>query len=101
MALEAIVVNVEKGLEDLIPVFMAQRKADQSAIATALPQRDFEALRKIGHGMEGAGTSYGFERISELGEQLTKAARAGDIAALSAIKSALDDFMSRLVVNYM
>jgi histidine phosphotransfer protein HptB len=101
VAAEAIIVNVEKDLEDLIPLFLARRKADQSGIAAALSRRDFEALRKIGHNMNGAGASYGFERISELGEQLTKAARAGDVAALGEIKNAFDDYMRRLVVNYM
>jgi hypothetical protein len=80
---------------------MAQRQAEQAAIADALLSRNFEALRKIGHNMNGAGASYGFDRISDLGEHLNQAARAGDVAAIGAIKQAFDDYMARLVVKYM
>jgi HPt (histidine-containing phosphotransfer) domain-containing protein len=99
VAAEPIIVTVDRDLQDLIPLFMAQRQADQAAIADALLSRNFEALRKIGHNMNGAGASYGFERISDLGERLTQAARAGDVAAIDEIKHAFDDYMERLVVK--
>ena len=100
MSADAIVVTVERGLQDLIPAFLAQRQADQAAIVAALPLRNFEALRRTGHGMAGAGASYGFERISDLGERLVLAARAGDVAALEVLQREFDDYMTRLVVKY-
>ena len=78
MAVEPIVVHVESGLEDLIPLFLQQRKTDQANLAQSLPARDFERIRRIGHGMAGAGASYGFDFVSELGQRLEIAARAGD-----------------------
>ena len=101
MAAEPIIITVERDLEDLIPLFMAQRQAEQAAIADALLSRNFEALRKIGHNVNGAGASYGFDRISELGERLNQAARAGDVTAIGEIRQAFDDYMARLVVKYM
>ena len=98
---EPIVITVGRDMEDLVPIFLAQRKTDQAAIAAALPLRNFEALRKTGHGMTGAGSSYGFTQISDLGERLVLAARAGDVATLRLIEAELDDYMTRLVVKYM
>ena len=101
MAAEPIVVTVERDLEDLLPVFLEQRRNDLATIARALPARDFEVIRKAGHGMAGAGTSYGFEILSELGQRIVEAARAGDMPQLQRLHQAFADVMSRLVVKIL
>jgi histidine phosphotransfer protein HptB len=101
VAAEPIVVMVERDLEDLVPLFLAQRKADQDTLARALPLGDFEAIRRAAHGMVGAGTSYGFEQLSKLGQLIVDAGRAGDVPALQQLKLDLDDYLARLVVKYM
>ncbi len=101
MALEPIVVTVDADMADLVPLFLTQRKADQKAVAAAIAARDFDAIRKIGHAMAGAGTSYGFEALSLLGDRLGHAARVADVAALEALRREFDDYMARLNVNYL
>jgi len=101
MANESIIVLVEHDLKDLIPLFLAQRKSDQAAIADALTRRDFECLRKTGHGMTGAGASYGFDHLSVLGERLEQAARAADSAAIDRLRLEIDDYMARVIVKYV
>ncbi len=101
MALEPIVISVESDMADLVPLFLNQRRLDQAAVAAAIAARDFEAVRRIGHAMAGAGTSYGFAALSLLGERLGQAARAGDVAGLEALRCDFDDYMSRLIVKYM
>lgn len=101
MALEPIVVNVNQDMADLVPLFLSQRKADQTAMAQALPARDFERLRKIGHAMAGAGASYGFDALSALGDRVVLAARAADVTTLAQLKGELDDYMARLFVKYL
>lgn len=98
---EPIMVTLDRELEDLLPLFMAQRKADLQALQAALSIGDFATIRKVGHGMSGAGASYGLDRFSALGEQLVEAARAGNAAVLSRVKDELDDYMSRLIVKFM
>jgi HPt (histidine-containing phosphotransfer) domain-containing protein len=98
---EPILVTVDRDLEDLVPLFLEQRKADLAALAAALPAHDFEAMRRIGHGMAGAGASYGFDYLSEVGARIVTAAHASDIAGLEQARQALHDYMRRLVVKFM
>ena len=51
--------------------------------------------------MAGAGASYGFDALTDLGERLVSAARAGDVATLLAIQQAIDDYLARVVVKYV
>jgi len=101
MLSEPIVVIVSRDLEDLLPLFMQQRKADQAAIAAAVAAADFAALRRVGHGMVGSGASYGFDALSSLGERFVSAARAGDLSAIGALQREFDDYLSRLVVKFL
>ena len=96
---EPIVVTVARGIADLVPLFLEQRKADQVAIAVALRRRDLKTLREVGHAMASAGASYGFDRVSELGGCLVQAARAANMALLEMLHEEFTDYMARLVVK--
>lgn len=98
---EPIEVVVDRNLQDLVPLFLAQRKADQAAMVKALAVEDFLALRKVGHGMAGSGSSYGFDALTDLGERIVVAARAVDLPALVKLKLQFDDYMARLVVKFV
>lgn len=98
---DLIVVEVERGLEDLVPLFLEQRRRDQIEITQALTRGDFEALRKIGHGMAGAGGGYGFEAISSMGEAIEAAAHARDATALAGLGRSLTIYMKRVSVKYV
>jgi HPt (histidine-containing phosphotransfer) domain-containing protein len=100
VALEQIVVKVDPDLRDLVPLFLAQRKSDQGNLQRLLDTGDFEAVRRIGHAMVGAGASYGFEFLSKLGEQMETAARAADAGTLARLKREFDDYLARIVVKY-
>ena len=101
MSNEPLLVFVEPDLQDLIPIFFEQRCKDQAAIAHALQVGDFEALRKIGHGMTGGGRSYGFSAITEIGEAMERASGAHDLEELRRLSAQLADYMSRLTVKYL
>ncbi len=98
---EPIVVEVERELEDLVPLFMEQRRKDQVAFTQALARGDFETLRMIGHGMAGAGRGYGFDAISDMGEAMEQAAHASDTAKLNKLGRLLIDYMERVTVTYV
>lgn len=93
-------VTVEKDLEDLIPVFLGNRRKEVETLRSALAAGDFEQLRQLGHRMRGVGNSYGFERVSVLGKEIEDGARGGDKAAIESHIAAYADYLSRLQVTY-
>ena len=95
-----IKVKVAKDLEDLIPVFMSNRRKELDTLRVALAASDFEQLRQLGHRMKGVGNSYGFEYVSELGNTVEKGARSGDRASLEACIKDYGDYLSKVEVIY-
>ena len=96
----AYTVVVGKDLEDLVPVFMSNRKKEVETLRAALAALDFEQLRLLGHRMKGVGNSYGFSKVSELGKSIEDGARSEDSAALDAIIIDYADYLARVKVVY-
>jgi len=93
-------VIVAKDLEDLIPVFMGNRRKEVDALRAALAAADFEQLRQLGHRMRGVGTSYGFERVSAFGERIESGARGGDRAAIENCIAEYREYLARVQISY-
>jgi HPt (histidine-containing phosphotransfer) domain-containing protein len=100
MSEDAYKVKVAKDLEDLIPVFLSNRKKELDTLRGALAAADFEQLRQVGHRMRGVGNSYGFERVSVLGKHIEDGARSGDKASLQAHIEDYSDYLSKVQVAY-
>lgn len=93
---EKIIVQTDPDLADLIPGFLNNRVTDVASIRTLLGERDFDAIRLLGHSMKGAGGGYGFDKITELGDQIEVAALAADSAAIATANDELADYLSRV-----
>lgn len=100
MEQQAYLVVVAKDLEDLIPVFMSNRKKELDALRVALAAADFEQLRQLGHRMKGVGNSYGFAQVSEIGKHVEDGARSGDRAALELTIAQYSDFLAKVQITY-
>jgi HPt (histidine-containing phosphotransfer) domain-containing protein len=97
---KAYLVTVQKDLEDLIPVFMSNRKKELDTLRVALAAADFEQLRQLGHRMKGVGNSYGFSRVSDIGKDVEDGARSGDHALLESAIVKYADFLSKVQITY-
>ena len=93
-------VIVARDLEDLIPVFMSNRRKELDALRVALAAADFEQLRQLGHRMKGVGNSYGFARVSDLGKHIEDGARSGDRASLGATITSYGEYLAKVQVAY-
>ena len=93
-------VTVDRGIEDLIPVFLANRQKEVDTLRVALAAADFEQLRQLGHRMKGVGNSYGFARVSTIGQVIEDGARSGDRATLQASISEYHDYLSKVQIAY-
>ena len=97
---KSYLVTVAKDLEDLIPVFMSNRKKELDALRVALASADFEQLRQLGHRMKGVGNSYGFAQVSDIGKHVEDGARSGDRALLESAIAKYTDFLSKVQIAY-
>jgi HPt (histidine-containing phosphotransfer) domain-containing protein len=97
---DAYKVKVAKDLEDLIPVFMSNRRKELDTLRVALAAADWEQLRQLGHRMRGVGNSYGFERISVIGKHVEDGARSGDKALLEAQIAEYGDYLAKVEIAY-
>jgi CheY-like chemotaxis protein len=74
--------------------FLARRRAEIAPLREALALGDFATVRSIAHNLKGVGASFGFPRISELGEDLEESARASDAVQAGAQVDALERFLA-------
>lgn len=100
MAESQYTVTVAKDLEDLIPVFLANRRKELDALRSAASAADYEQLRQIGHRMKGVGNSYGFEYVSTLGKQIEDACKAQDAAAVQERIASYAEYLEKVQITY-
>src|SRR4030042_2427900 len=91
-----IIVHVDPDIADLIPGFLENRRKDIKTIAEALTQGDFETIQILGHSMKGAGGSYGFDAITDIGKSLEQAAMAKDSGGIKQMVQELSAYLDRV-----
>ena len=100
MSEEKITVTIDADLEDLIPGFLENRKADLSNLQACLDNSDFDSIKSTGHSLKGVGGGYGFDRISEIGAELEQAGLNQDGSKVSELLAAYTDYLNRLEIVY-
>lgn len=97
---EKIIVHVDPDIADLIPGFLENRHKDIKTMGEAVTKGDFEAIRILGHSMKGAGGSYGFDTITDIGKSLEQAAIAKDSGVIKKSVQELSAYLDRIEVVY-
>jgi HPt (histidine-containing phosphotransfer) domain-containing protein len=97
---EKIIVHVDPEIADLIPGFLENRRKDTQTMGDALTQGDFETIMFLGHSMKGAGGSYGFDAITDIGKSLEQAAKDKDAEGIERSLQELSVYLDRLEVVY-
>jgi HPt (histidine-containing phosphotransfer) domain-containing protein len=97
---EKIIVHVDPEIADLIPGFLENRHKDTETMDEALKQGDFETIQILGHSMKGAGGSYGFDAITDIGKSLEQAAKDKDAGGIQKLVQELAAYLDRVEVLY-
>ena len=89
--------RIAKEIQQRRPQFLEHRRHDLDAMRQAAAQKDYEAIRTMGHRIKGVAGSHGFPDIGAVGQRLEESARSrdfvsiqGQIAQLAAILNQLD-----------
>jgi PAS domain S-box-containing protein len=97
---DTIVVRANPKFTDLIPGFLQNRRHDVIAMLDALDRSDYETVGSLGHGMKGAGGSWGFQGITDIGAALEQAAESADDETSRKWVGELSRYLERVEVVY-
>jgi CheY-like chemotaxis protein/HPt (histidine-containing phosphotransfer) domain-containing protein len=95
---DTIPVRANPKFADLMPGFLQNRRQDVIAMLDALERGDFQTVESLGHGMKGAGGSYGFQAITDFGAALEQAAESADIDASRKWVGELSRYLDRVEI---
>jgi CheY-like chemotaxis protein/HPt (histidine-containing phosphotransfer) domain-containing protein len=85
-------------LAHLIPKFLHNRRQDVIALSEALDRGAFASVESLGHRMKGAGGSYGFQAITDIGAGIEEAAQSADGVASRRWVSELSSYLDRVEI---
>jgi len=97
---DKILVRANPKLTDLIPGFLQNRRHDVTAMLDALKRGNFAIVENLGHGMKGAGGSWGFQGITDIGAALEQAAESADDEGSRRCVDELSSYLDRVEVVY-
>ena len=95
---DTILLRANPKFADLIPGFLQNRRQDVIALLDALDRGDFETVESLGHGMKGAGGSWGFQGITDIGAALEQAAESADTDASRKWVGELSRYLDRVEI---
>jgi PAS domain S-box-containing protein len=97
-AKDPIRVPANPAFADLIPGFLQNRRRDVIAMLEALGRDDFDTVAHLGHGMKGAGGSWGFQAITDIGAALERAAASADTVESRKWVGELSSYLDRVEI---
>ncbi|HEX2675486.1 MAG TPA: response regulator [Polyangiales bacterium] len=80
----------------LLPMFLENRAGDVVKLRDALTSKSFDVITRIGHNLRGSGGSYGFPKLSALGEQMENAGKANDASTCARLLLALEQQLAQI-----
>lgn len=93
---DAIVVEMDPDLEDLVPAYLERRKGELAAMDGLLAAGDLAGLARLAHDLKGSGGGYGLPELTRLGRELEAACKAGDAAGAAALRAELGEYLARV-----
>jgi len=96
-----IKICVDIDLKEIVPLFLENRQQDIRLLESALDAQDLDTIRRLGHTMKGAGASYGFPAISDMGRAIEAAAISGALPAIVKKKEELAQFLAQVEIEFV
>jgi len=95
--LSPIVVRADPDIAELVPQYLARRRAELPDLHAALQAADVVALQRLGHRIKGTAAGYGCAALGQRAAELDAAARAGDLRGAERAVQAMEDWLARAV----
>jgi PAS domain S-box-containing protein len=88
--------SIHRSLAAQVPTFLQRRRHDAVTMLDALARGDFASVERLGHGMKGAGASFGYQVITDIGAALEREARSANADASRQWVGELSAFLDRV-----
>jgi signal transduction histidine kinase/DNA-binding NarL/FixJ family response regulator len=88
-------------LAAIVPKFLNNVRRNPGVIEAALIHGDFDTICSLGHNMKGTGTSFGLPQISEIGDQLERAAKQQDRESIRQVNAKLSQFLGSAGIRHL
>jgi|YNPBryulayer2012_1023412.scaffolds.fasta_scaffold00263_6 HPt (histidine-containing phosphotransfer) domain-containing protein len=98
--MKKIVVRIDAELQDIVPLFLENRRADVVKLTSALNAGALAEVHFIAHNLAGTGAGYGFDEISQIGYAICDAIRTGQLDSLPSLISRLAEYLDAVEVIY-
>ena len=94
-------IQVEQGMADVVPGYLAKSRADFAVYTEALAKEDFVSIKNLAHKMKGTGAGYGFPLLTDLGGALEKAAMEKDAVRIRESLNLLGPYLDSIELKYV
>jgi HPt (histidine-containing phosphotransfer) domain-containing protein len=98
MSSHAIRVHVHPALREVAPEFLARARGQAQDMGEGLASGNLERVAAIAHQLAGAGRTFAMPLVSELGFDLERGAKRGDVERVRASLAALTDYLSKVEI---
>lgn len=83
--------QIPQELKGLIPGYLTRRDQDIETLKSYIKTKDFAGVKWLAHKLKGNGSSFGFDKISQIGTQLTEASDSKNIQDIERLVSTLEN----------
>jgi CheY-like chemotaxis protein len=93
-------VSIPQAIRSIIPQYLQDQRGAATSILVALEERDYQTIRELAHKMRGSGGSFGFDTLTNIGQNLEEAAQSKDQEAVRRWHHELNRYLDRVQVVY-
>lgn len=94
------IVRLDKDLELIVMRFLGRKRGEVPQLRASVQARDFEAIRRLGHDLKGAGEGFGFSYLSAVGAKLERSATERDEKTILEQIDAMDHYLASVEVHF-
>ncbi|MEM9598954.1 MAG: ATP-binding protein [Acidobacteriota bacterium] len=93
-------IAIDPEIADLIPEFLANRRADAETLCGLAEAAEFDEIRKLAHKLKGVGTPYGFPVITTIAGRLETVAADEDADRCVSLAEHLRSYLEGLLPHF-
>lgn len=96
-----MLVKIDRDLEDIVPIFMENRREDIKTMREFLQEEDYLKLSRLGHAIKGTGGGYGFDHITEIGLKIEQSSNAKERKGVESAIDELEKYINEVEIEYV